>query len=94
MKVFDKYSPQYILTDNRAEYIILPDMQEWMAGLLFPKIIVKGTKRWAFLIGSDLFTTISIEQMTTEIEVPNIETKYIQQFFDDETDAMLWLTEK
>jgi len=89
MNVYEKIKAAHIVTDNKVNYIILPDMQIWMAPFLFPKIIDLGAKRWAFIIGSDLFAAVSVEQMATEIE--NKGVVYKQMFFEDEDEGVKWI---
>ncbi len=92
LNVYEVVKASNILTDNKIAYIILPKMQEWMSVFLFPKIVDMGAKRWAFILGTDIFSAISVEQMATEIEFS--EQIYKQRFFEDETEGIAWVLKR
>jgi len=92
MTVYEVIKAANIITDNNVAYIILPKMQEWMSAFLFPKIVDLGAKRWAFIVGTDIFSAISVEQMATEIEFS--EQIYRQRFFEDESEAVTWVLKR
>jgi len=92
MNVYEIVKATNIVTDNNINYIILPKMQKWMSAFLFPKIVDLGAKKWAFVVGTDIFSSISVEQMATELEFS--EQIYKQQFFEDEAEAIEWVIKK
>jgi len=92
MNIYEDIKAANILTDNNVGYIIVPTMQEWMAPFLFPKIVELGARRWAFIVGTDLFSAVSVEQMATEIEI-NAQV-YIQRFFENEEEGIEWVLER
>ncbi len=68
------------------DYTITPEMQEWHNNLLFPIFEEIGLRKLALLVPTDLFTQVSIQQAYDE-------TQALQMlFFDDETEALNWLT--
>jgi hypothetical protein len=69
-------------------YVIDPDMQEWMNKKIFPKY-ENIIKRMAFLVPKEIFTQASVEQ-TMEDEAGQ---KFVQRFFEDEQEARKWLME-
>jgi len=74
---------------NLAElkFALTPQTQEWADGL-FPRILNTGVKKIAFIISSDVFAQISVEQLMEEknVKTANFEIHY----FDNEKDALKW----
>jgi hypothetical protein len=74
---------------NLAElkFALTPETQEWADGL-FPRILNAGVKKIAFIISSDVFAQISVEQLMEEknVKTANFEIHY----FDNEKDALKW----
>ncbi len=74
---------------NLAElkFALTPQTQEWADGL-FPRILNAGVKKIAFIISSDVFAQISVEQLMEEknVKTANFEIHY----FDNEKDALKW----
>jgi len=92
MNVYEQVKASRIITDNTVGYVIVPEMQEWMAPFLFPKIINIAARRWAFIVGTEIFSAISVEQMATEIETN--EHIYQQHFFETEDKGVAWILEQ
>ena len=69
-------------------YVIDPDMQEWMNKEIFPRY-ENIIKRMAFLVPKEIFAQASVEQ-TMENESGQ---KFVQKFFKDEQEARKWLME-
>ena len=90
------YRPQRVLVDSRnAEYIITPDLQDWINVNIYPQAAAAGVRKLAFLVSNDIFVTISIEQ-TVEDSMANdiISTQMQQRFFDDREQALNWLLQE
>jgi hypothetical protein len=90
------YRPQRVLVDSRnAEYIITPDLQDWINVNIYPQSAAAGVRKLAFLVSNDIFVTISIEQ-TVEDSMANdiISTQMQQRFFDDREQALNWLLQE
>ncbi len=88
VEIFKPIKPKYLLTDMTGGFIILPDMQEWMAHYLHP-IVSPYITKWAFLLHSDVFSSVSV-QMTVEVIQ---DLGFEREFFDmnDEEEAISWL---
>ncbi len=70
------------------KYVIVPEVQEWMNNEIFPRY-ENIIKRMAFLVPSELFTQISVEQTMDE----ESGQKFVQQYFETENEARKWLME-
>jgi len=87
IEVAKKYLPKLFLCDTRyLKYVIVPEMQEWLDKVVLNFWNTIGLEKCAFLISTDLFTQVSLEQAMTE----NAQ-KFIFRYFDDETQALRWL---
>lgn len=83
-----KYSPDYILLDSQnLQYVITPNLQEWMNEILVPIYIGVGVKKLAVLVSGDLFTKISVEQTIEELP----ELPFAFRYFQDEKEMRTWL---
>ena len=88
--VVEEYKPKRILADTLLyDFLVTPDLQEWSGENYFTPAINNGLESLAFLIPSDYFTEISIQQMMDEEEALGISTRY----FDNEENALSWLHE-
>jgi len=84
----EKYKPYGILMDHRKfSYPIIPSLQEWLNKNIFPRLLASGFYKGAFLISTDFFTQVSVEQTLSEKEGQKFSIRY----FDDETTARQWL---
>lgn len=89
-EVVIKYKPVCMLADTLVyDFMVTPDLQEWSGVHYFAPAIKAGLQKLAFLVPSDYFTEISIQQMMDEEEALGIKVKY----FDKEEDAVIWLHE-
>ncbi len=77
----------HLIDTSQFLFIILPEVQEWVASIVFPMSASRKAKKMAFLISQDLFAQISIEQFTEENTIHSFEIKY----FKTEKDALEWL---
>lgn len=78
--------PFHLIDTKQLAFTIEPKVQEWMNTEIFPRF--EGiSKKVAFLIPSDLFAQVSIEQTMSEEE----SKKYQSAFFDEKTEALKWL---
>ena len=94
MEFFNKHNPTRLLTDNQIGQVLVPEIQAWVGGLLFPDIVEKGVMKWAVVSSDEIFARVSVEQMFDEVE--NTEKDEFQQLFfkaDDEEKALNWLKE-
>ena len=87
---FEKYKPTKSLVDLRSFlFTISPEVQEWTDMTIFPRFIEAGLKRIAFIVSSDLFAQVSVEQM---LEENTAITSFQSRYFDHYFQARNWLT--
>jgi len=83
-----EHKPKYIFADSSTyDFTITPDLQKWAGINYFAPAIQSGLVKLAFLVPSDFFTEISIQQMIEEKEALGISTRY----FENEEEAVIWL---
>lgn len=83
----EKYSSMVVdLRDFK--FVITPEIQEWSDKNIFPLFREVGLNRVAFVVSSDLFSQISVEQM---LEEENAQKIFAKQYFDDMLKAENWL---
>ncbi len=70
------------------EYIVSTDLQIWTTEHFFLKLKKAGVKRYAVIIGTELFVQVSVEQTTDE--AAGIEEIAIR-YFDDLEKAKSWV---
>jgi len=92
LKYVSHYQPTYYL-DNALElnFAISPELQSWAIGLVVPKWLGVGVRKYAQIVPKDFIVNLSMEQIVDEgLErgIP-IETK----FFDNEQDALVWFAQ-
>jgi len=88
VKYFEKLNPSFLITNLTGGYLIVPEMQEWMAHFLHP-IVSKVIKKWAFVMHSDIFSSLSVQMAVDVISELGFEQKYFDM--NDEEAAMSWL---
>ncbi len=71
MRYFNEHKPTYMLTDSSIGNAVAPDVQDWIINLLFPEIINKGVKKYVVLVGDEIFSQTSINQMFNRDKVKN-----------------------
>lgn len=83
-----KYLPNSLLINVQdLRYTIPPEMQEWTAKEVIPKMIEIGVRKLAYIIPQDFYAQLSIEQLADELPNFNFE----RRIFADEKTAMNWL---
>lgn len=70
------------------QFVIDPDMQEWMNKEVFPSY-VDIIKRLAFLVSKDFLAQVAVEQTMNEETGQQFESSY----FSDKSEAIEWLLE-
>ena len=88
VKYFEKLKPTYLITNLTGGYLIVPEMQEWMAHFLHP-IVSKVIKKWAFVMHSDIFSSLPVQMAVDVIPDLGFEQKYFDQ--NDEVAVIAWL---
>jgi hypothetical protein len=68
-------------------YTIVPALQEWHNGVLFPAFAEVGVKKLAVVVSNDIFALMSIEQLIEDVA----DAKFITRYFDEELVARDWL---
>lgn len=91
MKIADfviEYSLKSILSDTRQFFFsIEPEIQIWAAENTIVPAAIHSLKNVAYLVSSDLFSQISVEQLMQEEPALQLTTRY----FDDEQEAFEWV---
>ena len=89
-EAFDNQKPQTVLI-NMADFVftVAPEVQEWVNKNVNYKLIEISTKKLAFIVSTEIFTAISVEQTLDEDEGAKLNT----QFFDKKENAEKWLAE-
>ena len=86
-KYFKELQPEKVLIDMRKFFFAVnPDLQDWVNENVNSKL-AKVNAKTAFVVSSDLFTKISVEQTLDENDGAEVNSK----FFDDYEDAKTWL---
>jgi len=92
LDAFLKHPVAALYTDTTDfGYTIDPDLQDWNAKLLFPKIIEAGARRWAIVVSQSLFSKISIEQ--TMEGAQSDPDAFATQYFGEDRKAHEWLAD-
>lgn len=83
-------SPTCWLVDTAdLGFVVAPETQEWADTTMFPRIIAAGVKYIAFVLSSNIFSQISVEQL---MEEKNVKTANFEiQNFGSVEDAENWL---
>ena len=85
-----KYKFDKILSlGNSFYFIIIPELQKWLAETISPKIN-HLVEKVAITIPPEMFAHISVEQLMEEDET----SKVSSQYFDNKDNAINWLIEK
>lgn len=69
--------------------ILTPDIQDRFNERIIPQYLAIGIAKIAFLTSTEFITQLALEQIVKEEEFSKIKTR----FFDNEEDALGWLTE-
>ena len=86
---YEKHGPTKSLVDLRNFlYTISPETQEWTDNEIFPRFLNAGLKKIAFVVSSDLFAQVSLEQM---MEENNANLSFESRYFDHYFQARDWL---
>jgi hypothetical protein len=72
---------------KEMRYTIVPALQEWHNGVLFPAFAEVGVKKLAVVVSNDIFALMSIEQLIEDVA----DAKFITRYFDEELVARDWL---
>ena len=83
-KVKNKLS--YVNT-QQSTFVISPELQEWTNINIIKPTLQYGLKKVGFLVSSDLFAQISIQQTMEEEKDSGFETRY----FNKEEECIKWL---
>ena len=86
-KFFEELQPSSVLIDMRNFFFaVIPELQDWVNENVNSKLVKANTKT-AFVVSSDLFTKISVEQTLDEKDGAEVNSK----FFDNYDNAKNWL---
>ncbi|WP_299458553.1 hypothetical protein [uncultured Microscilla sp.] len=85
------HTPQRILIDSfEFNFVIAPEVQEWFDNEVFTIYPKANVKRKAFLIPTNLFTQVSLQQHINDAKHQTFESA----FFDSEEQAISWLKQE
>lgn len=88
LKFILEHKPQRILIDSSLfNFVMAPQTQEWLDNEVFTVYPKANVKRKAFLVTSDLFTQVSLQQHIEDAKNQTFESA----FFQSEEDALNWL---
>ncbi len=93
LEQLQKHKPSKLLIDSRkAEYVVIPQDQDWINDHIYPQTAESGVKRLAFLVGTDFLMSISLEQVVEDSQKNEaIKSAIKQRFFDNHQVASEWL---
>jgi hypothetical protein len=83
----------YIVDYSQTEFIITPDLQEWLANELIPRLVEVGLKRLAVVPSTDFVASLAVEQANEEINEVNKAVDFRLRMFKDKEMAMDWIRE-
>lgn len=87
-RIVQEYCPKFQLVDERNFHFVLePSLQQWLNVSLVGPAIRAGMQKVAFVVTSDIFAQISIEQAMEEASGSPLEIRY----FEDYDEARNWL---
>ncbi|MDX2304046.1 MAG: STAS/SEC14 domain-containing protein [Microscillaceae bacterium] len=89
-EIAEKYQPTKSFVDTQYFFMaVAPETQEWINQNIHERSLHAGIKKFAYLVSTDLFSQVSIEQTMEEGNAKYIfETRY----FDNEETAIEWLS--
>ena len=89
---FEERKVEFYCVDSvQFDYIIIPEMQEWLKKTVTPVLIKHQLKKMAIITSADVFIRVSLRQMADKItkEASLVEKKY----FTSVQKAREWLVE-
>lgn len=87
-KQIEQCKPAHVLIDcTESEFIIPPDLQQFVQITLLNRLSEAGTKKLAIIKGQDFVSALSVKQTFEELA----DDAYTTQFFGTEVDALGWL---
>jgi hypothetical protein len=90
VEVAEKYQPLKSFVDTKYFLMpVVPETQEWINANIHQRSLNAGIKKFAYLVSKDLFSQVSIEQSMDE---GNAKYFFDTRYFDEESEAMLWLS--
>ncbi|HAS46587.1 MAG TPA: hypothetical protein DCS93_39255 [Microscillaceae bacterium] len=88
IKLIYQHTPKFILGDMvDFQFIITPDIQQWIDENLFKVYEEIGFKKIALLLSKEYVPKLSIQQTMEEDSTDSFKTRY----FDNSEEALTWL---
>ena len=85
---FFNLQPKLVLHEMRdMRFGIAPDDQIWLDNNINTKGVEAGVKKAAFVLSTDIFASVSVQQASSEKNIQPVEVEY----FDSEAEAHNWL---
>ena len=72
---------------QKMGFITSPEVQEWIDSEISPSFLENGVTKFAYIMPTDIFQQVAIEQMMDEKNSKNFGTR----FFDNEEEGYKWL---
>lgn len=89
--VEDKQIKRWMAQTKDFRFVIVPDLQTWIAGEFNQRLAKAGLQKMAVITSTEFTTNVSIEQTTNEMEMEQEEKKFGIAYFDNVNDGMTWL---
>ncbi len=87
-EVIEECKPRLIFHDvTDFQFSIVPELQTWIDAQVNMPAIELGLERVAFVVSTDIFAQVSIEQTMEE----NQRQELVTQYFDNRKEAIAWL---
>jgi len=74
-----------------CHFIITPDLQEWVADYITPKLIEAGLQKYVQVLPHELFSKVSGVQLAEESLKRKLIGQFEIQFFENRSDALKWI---
>jgi hypothetical protein len=89
-----QYQIKHFLANTVAfDYVITPDVQDWVASVFNLKLMQAGLQKMAVVMPLDYFTQTSVQQTLKEMEKQNQGRAFESLYFGDLQLAHNWLLE-
>jgi hypothetical protein len=89
LKLLVEYQADRMIADNTHAKIVLPEDQEWMNRVWFPKAFKGGFRTSAVVVAQDVFRDLSVKKIVNDMDMEKFEV----QFFSTPAAAYDWLAQ-
>lgn len=78
------------MADNTQAKVVLPEDQEWMNQVWFPKAFKEGFRISAVVVAENIFRDMAVKKIVNDLD----KSKFCVQFFNKLVEAYEWLAEQ